>query len=221
MVPDTGMQRASCGLAFLMVLSMQILGQLQPPRILQIYRDFVKPGSETAYRETEQEIARAAAEFGLPHSYLAMESLTGPKEVWFFNGWESTTEQKQVADDYVKNASLVAAFETLGKRKAGLKSKAVEVFANYRQDLSRGAPWSLGLGRFLVITVTKDDRRFDGTVFETADGTRFVFSPAKTRQEADTKAAAVGSEARVFAVRPDWSKPAKEWVAADPEFWAR
>ena len=77
----------------------------------------------------------------------------------------------------------------------------------------------MGRGRFLVITVTKGNRRMDGTVFETADGTKFVLLPAKTRKEADTKAAALGSEARVFAVRPYWSMPAREWVAADPVFW--
>src|SRR5262249_19070698 len=205
--------------AGLMGLSMQVLAQPQPPRILQIYRDFVKPGSEAAYRETEREIARAAVQFGFPHPYLAIEALTGPMEVWFLNGWESEAEQKRVADDYAKNAPLVAAFETLGKRKASLKSKVAEAFARYRPDMSRGAPWSLGLGRFLVITVTKENRRIDGTVFETADGARFVFQPASTRQEADTKAAAAGGEARAFAVRPYWSKPAKDWVAADHEFW--
>ncbi len=25
--------------------------------------------------------------------------------------------------------------------------------------------------------------------------------------------------ARIFAVRPNWSMPAPEWVAADPDFW--
>ena len=95
----------------------------------------------------------------------------------------------------------------------------VEVFARYRQELSRGALWSLGLGRFLVITVTKVERQIDGTVFEAADGTKFVMFPAKTRREADAKAAAVAFEARVFAVRPYWSKPAAEWIVADPDFW--
>ena len=147
-------------------------------------------------------IARLCAELRFPHPYLGIEPLTGPEEVWFLNGRESAAEQKQVADDYAKNAPLVAALETNGKRKATLTLGSVEVFANYRQDLSRGSPWSMGLGRFLVITVTKGNRRIDGTVFETADGTKFVLLPAKTRKEAEAEAAAVGSEARVFAVRP-------------------
>ena len=104
--------------AGLIGLSMQILAQSRPPQILQIYRDLLKPGSHAAYGEIEQDIARLSAELRFPHPYLAIEPLTGPEEVWFFNGWESAAEQKQVADDYAKNSPLVAALETNGKRKA-------------------------------------------------------------------------------------------------------
>jgi hypothetical protein len=70
-----------------------------------------------------------------------------------------------------------------------------------------------------VVTVTKSNRKTEGTVFETQDGTRFIFTPAQTLHEAGAKAAAAGSEARLFAVRRQWSMPDKAWVAADPEFW--
>ena len=79
---------------------------------------------------------------------MGIEPLTGPEEVWFFNGWESAAEQKQVADDYAKNAPLVAALETNGKRKATLKLGSVEVFVSYRENLSRGSPWEHGPGAF-------------------------------------------------------------------------
>jgi hypothetical protein len=47
----------------------------------------------------------------------------------------------------------------------------------------------------------------------------FSLQAAQTREEADAKAATAGPEARVFAVRPEWSMPADEWVVADPTFW--
>lgn len=52
------------------------------------------------------------------------------------------------------------------------------------------------------------------------DGMRFVVMAARTRKEADTVAAAAGPKSNVFAVRPSWSFPAKEWVAADPPILA-
>jgi hypothetical protein len=190
-----------------------------PPPLLQIYREPLQPGSEAAYRENEGETARLCAELKCPHAYLGIESLTGPKEVWYFNGYQTEEEKKQVADDYARNAPLMAALERSGRRKASLTGTHADVLARHRADLSRGVPWVLGRGRFLVITMMKGDPEVRGSVFEAEDGTRFVFLPARTQGEAEAAAAAAGPETRVFAVRPEWSHPSEGWMAADPDFW--
>jgi hypothetical protein len=196
------------------------------PTILQIYREFWKPGSIAANRKIETEASRICIKLKCPHPYLGLESLTGPTEVWFLNGYDSSTEQAQVAEDYQKNSDLIEALnQILVRRKPLSKADDVNVLTKYQQNLSRGAPWNLGQGRFLVITVTKPDLLaksnlvIDGTAFEADDGTQFIFSAARTRQEADARAAAAGSHTRVFAVRPYWSLPAKDWIAMDPPFW--
>jgi hypothetical protein len=206
-------------LALAMALAIQSAAQSPPPQILQIYREGLKPGSEAAYHEIEADTARLQAELACPHPYLAIESLTGPKEVWFFNGYESPAEQKQVVEAYARNTRLLAAITPNSKRKARLTRERVEVFATYRPDLGVGVPWIIGRGRFLVITVTKSKRQISGTVFESADGTRFIVTATQARKEADIAAATAGPDSRVFAVRPAWSFPAKEWIAADSVFW--
>ena len=224
----------SCFALFL-GLAVQIAASPQPPQILQIYREPLKPGSEVAYQEIEEDAARISAELGCPHPYLGIESLTGPKEVWFFNGYASPDEWVQVVLAYANNDALLKALKKNGKRKSKLTGKHIETFAKYRPDLSRGAPWILGHGRFLVITVTKskDSAPMDGTVFEAEKGTRYIVRGFRTREEADAAAGTQGSpasgaqagdvapgpESRVFAVRPFWSFPAKEWIDADPFFW--
>lgn len=135
-------------LAWFAGLAMQISAQSQPPQILQIYRDFLKSGSHTAYQEVERDIAGVCVELGFPHAYLAIEPLTGPQEVWFLNAWESEAEQKQVAEDYASNGPLAAALESKGKQKARLTSGHVNVFVHYRRPLSGSAPWNMGLARF-------------------------------------------------------------------------
>jgi hypothetical protein len=57
--------------------------QERPPQILQIYRDSVKEGGEATFKAIEEVAARACAELEFPHPHLAIESLTGPKEVWY------------------------------------------------------------------------------------------------------------------------------------------
>jgi hypothetical protein len=113
----------------------------------------------------------------------------------------------------------MAALANITKRRAGVIGTSVDLFADYRADLSGGAEWKVAGARFFVVTVTKDAPRAAGSVFEAPDGTRFIFRSARTRQDADAIATAAGSETTVFAIRPYWGMPAKEWVAADPEFW--
>jgi hypothetical protein len=57
-------------------------------------------------------------------------------------------------------------------------------------------------------------------VFEAPDGMLHALRPARTAADAERLAAEAGNAAIVFAVRPYWGLPAREWIAADPEFWA-
>ena len=189
-----------------------------PSPILLIAREPLVAGRENAYREIEEETARLSARLGCPHPYLAMESLTGPKEIWWFNGFDSPDDQRQVGEAYQKNATFFEALKKNSDRKAAVTGKIIEMVAHHRPDLTRGAPWILGHARFLAITVSKDRPSGIGTVFQADDGTFFVFLPARTRKQADRLAAAVPGSI-VTVARPSFSFPAKEWLAADPEFW--
>jgi len=59
----------------------------QPPQILAVYRDFLKPGSETAYQQIENDGARICVELGCPHPCVGIETLTGAREARFLNGF--------------------------------------------------------------------------------------------------------------------------------------
>lgn len=191
------------------------------PAILQIYREPLRsgPGIEEAYDALEMEQARVSAEFGCPHPYLGAASLSGPRETWWFNAYDSTAEMQKVYDAYAKNTPLMTALQRNSQIKADLTLAPIEVFAKYRADLSAGDPWTIGDGRFLVITLTKRESSIRGTVFEAPDGVRFIVQTAGTRDEAEATRALAGPEAVAFAVRPSWSFPDKSWIAADPAFW--
>ena len=197
------------------------------PQILEIARDFLKPGHDAEYRAIEIDARNICDRLHFPHHYLAIESLTGDKEVWFLNAFASQKELQQLAEAYNKNTELLAELNHIIERKKNIVISNFELFASYRADLTRGAPWSMGHGRFLVIVVTTADAKadssaaakFDATVFEASDGTRYLFSQAQTREQADARAAAIPG-ARVFAIRPYWGLPDPEWVASDPKFWS-
>jgi hypothetical protein len=188
--------------------------------MLQIYRERLTPGADAAYEPIEEETARLAASLGCPHPYLAAELRAGATEVWWFNGFESPADRQRVADRYAANASWMAALTRNSERKSPLTIDPIDAIAIYRPDLTSGVPWILGRGRFLAVALARaTDPAPAGTVFDAPDGTRFVVTPAQTREEAEAASMPDAAERFVLAVRPSFSFPAHEWIAADPDFW--
>ncbi len=188
-------------------------------QILQIYRDFLKPGNDFAYRENEEDAARSCTRLECPNPYLTVESLSGTKEFWYLNGYRSSAHQTAVAEGYRRNVPLMTALNAIASRKSGLILAPVDTITRYRADLTSGSPWRIGEGRFLVITVTGSYGHAEGTVFEAEDGTLFIIRSAQSREEANATATAAGPDTRVFAVRPSMSTPSPDWISSDPEFW--
>jgi hypothetical protein len=185
--------------------------------LLQIYRERVKAGREADYRAVEEEAARICARHRFPNPHLAMEAESGPKEVWWLNAFASEEARQRVSADYEADAQLVRALTEHGRRKQGLTEAPIDVVTTYRPDLSR-TPWDPAGARFLVVRTAERELSSEGSVFEAPDGGFYALTLARTHSDA-AKAAAIEPGAIVFAVRPWWGHPAKEWIAADPGFW--
>ena len=205
--------------ALLVLLSPLLLAQRAVPRFMYIYRDSLKHGVDSAYRAIEDDAAQICADLQCPNPYIAIESLNSPHEAWWINVFTSEADTTRVANVYATNRPLAEALGAVAKRKTALVGTPAQGFAVYRRDLSRGPAWSLRHARFMVVSVTRSHQPANGSVWAMADSTLYVLRPVRTRREAD--ALAQQSVARVFAIRPNWSMPAREWFAADSEFWRR
>jgi hypothetical protein len=183
--------------------------------ILQIYREHIKIGCESDYAALEQDTARVAITLRCPNPYLGAESLTGSKVVWWFNAYASEDAQRRIALEYMQNAQLMDHLQRNSARKLAWTFDSSDMFAHLRPQLSRGTSWRLGSGRYLSITENGSDDTA-GTVFETSEAVRFTVAAFATRAEA----AAHSPRAHVLAVRPERSFPSREWIDADPQFWA-
>jgi hypothetical protein len=184
--------------------------------ILQIFRERLKPGCEEAYSEIEEDTARNSVKLKCPHPYLAIESLTGPKEVWWLNVFDSHEHQQQVEADYANNHALMQVLERNSKRKASLTEISANVYVTYREGSSN---WTPAGARFVVIAVTKKNLQNNGSVFEAPDGNLYILIKMLHREQAEELATTIGPQAGVFTVRPNWSMPDQKWIDADPDFW--
>jgi hypothetical protein len=202
---------------WLTLLSPPLLAQGRAPRFMYIYRDSIKRGADSAYRVIEDDGAQICADLRCPNPYIGIESVSGPHEAWWLNVFATEADTARVANVYATNRALSLALGAVAKRKAALIGTPIEGFAFYRRDLSRGPPWSIAGARFIVVSITPNHRPVSGSAWVTADSTLYALRPVSNRREANSLARQ--GNARVFAVRPNWSMPAPEWVAADPDFW--
>src|SRR5947208_2387020 len=142
--------------------------------MLQIYRDSLNPGREGDFTAIEEDAARICADLKCPNAHLAMQSLSGPTEVWWLTPYESQADKERVADGYARNAALSAALAGISKRKHGVVGAPMDVLAAHNPDSSRGS-WKIAGARFFVVMLTEGDPHVDAVAFDAPDGTRFLF----------------------------------------------
>ena len=175
------------------------MAQARPPQILEISRDYLKPDAVAENRKLERRAEHLCRILGFSHSYLTIESVSGPAEMWYLNGFQSQAEVEKLRQEYEHNTELLAALNDITQKKASLKrAESTDEFAHYRSVLSRGEPLILGRGRFFVIVFFDGDPPLNGTVFEMKDGSRMLVRTTQTSSEARVLAASAGSTARIF-----------------------
>jgi hypothetical protein len=143
---------------FLLLAACSLPGYAQPasssppPAVLQIYRDPVKPSKMAEYSRIESEAAQARARAST-WPYLALQSITGPQEVWFISGFDSYAAMERSAEPFSRSAMLTAELNRLLEAKTSLVADPRAVYAHYREDLSGNAGLIQPRTRFFTITM--------------------------------------------------------------------
>jgi len=252
-------------------LAAQETAPTPPPKILQIFREEVKPGHGPAHAKTEAGWPRAFAKAKWPTNYIAMTTITGPTEAWFVTGYESYEAWEKDTQNIEKNAVLQAELDALSGQDGDHLSGVRSVALTYREDLSHRPGVSIPLQRYLSVTIVRirpghnadfeDARKIVKAAHEKAgvkdnhsvwqvtsgmpNGTFLVMTPMRSLAEADAgpqvhgqayrdavgdegrkklselaASGTISSETMIFAFAPKISYPSKEYIAADPDFWA-
>ena len=128
---------AFCGLAATSAVQAQTAATPpSPPKVLQIYREVVKPGHGAAHTKNEAGWPAAFTKVSSPAHYLALTSTSGPNEAWFITGWDSYAAYEKDSLDSEKNEALQAELERLSTADGDHLSNLTSMFATYREDLS-------------------------------------------------------------------------------------
>lgn len=183
-----------------------------PPKILQIFREEVKPGKGAAHEKVEVGWPALFAKVSYPAHYLAMTSISGGSEAWFITPWDSfaAAEKQQQADD--ANAVVTAEVQRLSALDGELLTRGSGMLATYREDLSYRPDFRVSTMRYFSVTTVHvnpgheadfaavrklvndahDKAKIDEhwltyqVVSGTHSGTYLIFVPLKSLGEMDT-----------------------------------
>jgi len=148
------------------------------PRILQIYRDRIHSGRESAYEELEIQAAQAAARADSPAPYLTMSSMSGPSEAWYLVWYDSYLHMEETADSFFRNTALSAELNRILRSKGDLISGSDTIFAQYRPELSYGSDTGPLRARFYAISTVRILPGHDAEFVEFRRNTRLAHQKA-------------------------------------------
>jgi hypothetical protein len=149
-----------------------------PPKVLQIYREEIKPGKSAAHEQVEAGWPKAFAKANWPTNYLAMTSSTGPSEAWFMTGFESLEAWEKDSGNVAKNSALKKELDQLEVHDGELRSGGRSVVALYREDLSHQANVDMPKMRYFRIITFRVRQGHDSQFADAVKIVRTAFEKA-------------------------------------------
>lgn len=127
----------------------------EPPALLVIYREEVRPGKGAAHAANEAAWSAAFRKMQSPEHWLGMTSVAGPSEAWFLSGHASYAafEATQKAAEAIQG--LEAEGDKFSAAEGDLLSRTSVIMARYRPALSYQANVSLPTMRYMTVDVVR------------------------------------------------------------------
>ena len=96
-----------------------------PPKVLTIFREFVKPGKTgSAHEKTESAFVQAMRRANWPTHYLAIDSISGKQRSLFLTGYDTFEAWEKDVQATQKNSTLSAALDRAAMADGELLSEA-------------------------------------------------------------------------------------------------
>jgi hypothetical protein len=242
------MSRKIARLFILSLLFSRLWAQADPPPILKIVREDMKPGTGAAHEKNEAAFAQAFRATSFPN-YFGWEALTGQTQVWFLEGFANYAGI-EAAMKIMGTEPLRSTLGSLEVKDSELRTGERTTLARYRKDLSYlPEPLNLAKTRYVWVDIVKIQTghaeeyremrktqiaaleqagaRWKQVVYALGNDGYLVMRPLESLSELDAPqprmvrnpGIILSSEEILFAVNPKMSNPPKSYLDLDAAFW--
>ncbi|HVM91638.1 MAG TPA: hypothetical protein VMT67_02445 [Terriglobales bacterium] len=186
-------------------------GMHNPPKVLNILREFTKPGKNgMSHEKTESAFIKAMTAAKSPEHYLAVDSMSGKPRSLFLTGFDSFEAMEKAQAAVEKNPAFMEALDHAGVVDGELLSDTDSGDFAFREDLSLRPAVDIAHMRYFEISLFHvkpgHDKDFEAlaklyqqgferiqsshwavyeAVYGQTDGTFVVFEPMKSLAEVD------------------------------------
>jgi hypothetical protein len=122
------------------------------PKFVHIFREQIKPGRSGEHAKWEAGWPAAYEKAKSPYNYIALQSITGPSEVWYVTPLANQAAYGEMVASEDKDPALATELERLNKGDAEFRAEESALQAVARPDLSHGAFPAVGKLRYYEIT---------------------------------------------------------------------
>jgi hypothetical protein len=133
------------------------LAAQEPPRLLRIFREEIKPGRSAAHEKIEMGYVRAFSKTKYTN-YLGADSISGPNEAWFFEPYDSYASLEKAIQLTENSPSLKAELAVLDAQDGDLRTGGRVLIAVRNQALSypgSGQPENLAKARYVQAQIIR------------------------------------------------------------------
>ena len=126
----------------------------QPPKVLVIQREFLKPGKSGAIHDrSESHFVQAMEHAKWPTHYVALNSLSGKSRALYLVGYDSFADWQKDNDAMEKNPTLASEFDRLAEADGDLLTGSDQAVLTYQPDQSLRVGADLAHARYFDVTV--------------------------------------------------------------------
>ncbi len=124
-----------------------------PPKVIQIYREVLKPGRVAQHQKSEAAYANAMYKSNFPYYQLALTSISGPDRALFITAANSYADVQKGGEFIRKNVALQSELDRWAPPDGDLLATAENVVLVYEPDMSYRPDLNLGEMRYATINV--------------------------------------------------------------------
>jgi hypothetical protein len=159
------------------------------PKFVHIFREQLKPGTAGEHAKWEAGWPAAFEKAKSPYHYIALQSITGPPEVWYVSPLANQAAYAEMMAAEQKDPALAAELERLAKGDGQFLSEQSALQAVAVPELSHGAFPAVGKMRYYEITT-----------FRVRPGHQDAWMAATAAYKAATARSAPGASWRTYDV---------------------